>query len=59
MTFKALNNTAGISRIVPTLLVYGTLPRLSKYDTPAPTISWYSIALKKVIVEIQKLWAKR
>jgi hypothetical protein len=39
MAFKALNNTAGISGIVPILLVYSALPRLSKYDAPAPTIS--------------------
>jgi hypothetical protein len=39
MTFKALNNTAGISGIIPTLLVYSALPRLSEYDTPTPTIS--------------------
>jgi len=39
IAFKALNDTAGISGIVPTLLVYSILPRLSEYDTPAPTIS--------------------
>jgi hypothetical protein len=39
MAFKALNNTIGISGIIPTLLVYGALPRLNEYDTPAPTIS--------------------
>jgi hypothetical protein len=39
MAFKALNDTAGISGIIPTLLVYGALPRLSEYNTPAPTIS--------------------
>jgi hypothetical protein len=44
-----------ISGIVPTLLVYSALPRLSEYNTPAPTISQYSMALKKVIAEIQKL----
>jgi hypothetical protein len=26
ITFKALNNTIGISKIIPTLLVYSTLP---------------------------------
>jgi hypothetical protein len=39
MAFKALNNTAGISGIVPTLLVYGALPRLTKYDPPSPLVS--------------------
>jgi hypothetical protein len=55
IAFKALNDTAGISGIVPTLLVYSALPRLSEYDAPAPTISQRSIALKKAIAEIQKL----
>jgi hypothetical protein len=55
MAFKALNNTAGISGIVPTLLVYSALSRLSEYDAPVPTVSQHSIALKKAIAEIQKL----
>jgi hypothetical protein len=52
MAFKALNDTTGISRIVPTLLVYSALPRLSEYNAPAPTVSQRLIALKKVIAEI-------
>jgi hypothetical protein len=39
MAFKALNDTAGISSIVPTLLVYSTLPRLTEYDPPSPSVS--------------------
>jgi hypothetical protein len=58
IAFKTLNNTAGISRIVPTLLVYSTLPQLSKYNAPAPTVSQRSIALKKATAEIQKLQVK-
>jgi hypothetical protein len=38
MAFKALNNTTGIKGIVFILLVYSTLPRLSKYNTPSSTI---------------------
>jgi hypothetical protein len=52
MAFKALNDTIGISRIIPTLLVYSALPRLSEYDAPVPTISQCLMALKKVIAEI-------
>jgi hypothetical protein len=55
MAFKALNDTVGISEIVLTFLVYGALPRLSEYDAPVSTISQRLIALKKAIVEIQKL----
>ena len=39
IAFKVLNNTIGISRIIPTFLVYSTLPRLSEYDALIPTIS--------------------
>jgi hypothetical protein len=52
IAFKALNDTAGISRIVPTLLVYGVLPRLNEYNAPAPTISQRAMALKKATAEI-------
>ena len=59
MTFKAINDTAGPNGIVPTLLVYGALPRIIKYDAPSPTVTQRSIALKKAMAEIQKLRAKR
>jgi hypothetical protein len=59
MAFKALNDTAGISGIVPILLVYGTLPRLTEYDPPSPSVSQRSAALKKAMAEIQNLRAKR
>jgi hypothetical protein len=39
IAFKALNNTTGISGIVPILLVYGILPRLTKYDPLSPLVS--------------------
>ena len=32
MAVKAINNTAGPNRLVPTLLVYGAYPRISKLD---------------------------
>jgi hypothetical protein len=59
MAFKAINDAAGISGVVPTLLVYGALPQLSEYDAPAPSVSQRSGALKKATAEIQKLRAKR
>ena len=59
MAFKAINNTAGPDGLVPTLLVYGTLPRMVEYDTLSSTIVQHSAALKKAMTEIQKLRAKR
>ena len=38
IAFKAINNSAGPDGIVLTLLVYGALPRITKYNAPLPTI---------------------
>jgi hypothetical protein len=38
MAIKAVNNTAGPNRIVPTLLVYGAYLRISNLGPPAPSI---------------------
>jgi hypothetical protein len=59
MAFKAINDTAGPDGLVPTLLVYGALPRMVEYDAPSPTVAQRSAALKKAMTEIQKLRAKR
>jgi hypothetical protein len=39
MAVKAVNNTAGLDRLVLTLLVFGTYPRLSKTSPPLPSIA--------------------
>ena len=59
MAFKAVNDTTGPDGLVPTLLVYSTLPRIVEYDTPLLSITQHSTALKKAISEIQKLRVKR
>jgi hypothetical protein len=38
MAIKAVNNTTGPDRLVPTLLVYGAYPWISNLDPPAPSI---------------------
>jgi len=35
MAVKAINNTAGLDKLVPTLLVYGAYLRISSLDPPA------------------------
>jgi hypothetical protein len=52
MAFKAINNTIGPDGLVPTLLVYGALPRIVEYNAPSPIITQCSAALKKAISEI-------
>ena len=39
MAVKAVNNTAGLDRLVPTLLVYRAYLKISKLDPPAPSIT--------------------
>jgi len=38
MAVKAVNNTAGPDKLVPTLLVYGAYPRITNLDPPALSI---------------------
>ena len=58
MAVKAVNDTAGLDGLVPTLLVYGAYPRISKLDPPAPSIMEQAATIRKAMAEIVKLWAK-
>ena len=58
MAVKAVNNTAGPNRLVPTLLVYRAYLRISKLDPPTPSITDQAAIIQKVIAEIVKLQAK-
>ena len=59
MAVKAVNNTAGPDGLVPTLLVFGTYPRLAKTSPPSPSIAARATAVHKAISEICKLKAVR
>ena len=63
MAVKAINNTAGPNRLVPTLLVYGAYPKISNLDLPTPSITEQAAAIQKAIAEMVKLqvtkWVKR
>ena len=58
MAVKAVNDTAGPNRLVPTLLVYGAYLRISNLDPPALSIIERAAAIWKVMAEIVKLWTK-
>ena len=58
MAVKAVNNTTSPNRLVPTLLVYGAYLRISKLDSPAPSITERAAVIRKVMAKIVKLWAK-
>ena len=58
MAVKAVNNTTGPNRLVPTLLVYRAYLRISKLDPPALSVIDRAAIIWKVMAEIVKLRAK-
>jgi hypothetical protein len=59
MAVKAVNNTAGPNRLVPTLLVYRAYLRISNLDPPTPSNIERAAIIRKVIAEIVKLRANQ
>ena len=55
MAVKATNDTAGPDGLVPTLLVFGTFPRMSINDTPSTTTIERGKAIRKAIKEVVEL----
>jgi len=55
MAVKAINNTTGPDGLVPILLVYRAYLRISKLDSPAPSITERIAAIRKAMAEIVKL----
>lgn len=55
MAVKAINDTAGPNGLVPTLLVFGTFPRIVDSDPPTPNIQQRASAISKAMKEIHKL----
>ena len=58
MAVKAVNNTAGLNGLVPTLLVYGAYLKINNLDPPALSIIEQVAIIRKVIAEVVKLRAK-
>ena len=59
MAVKAINNTASLDELVPTLLVYGVYLRISNLNPPALSIIERAAIIQKAIAKIVKLWAKQ
>jgi hypothetical protein len=55
MAIKAINNTTGLDRLVPTLLVYGAYLRISNLDPPTLSITEQAAVIRKAMAEIVKL----
>ena len=58
MAIKAINDIAGLNRLILTLLVYKVYLKISKLDPPTPSITDWAAAIWKAMAEIIKLWAK-
>jgi hypothetical protein len=58
MAIKAVNDTAGPNRLVPTLLVYRAYPQISNLDPFALSVTHRAAIIRKVMAEIVKLQAK-
>ncbi|KAL0929476.1 uncharacterized protein CTRU02_204398 [Colletotrichum truncatum] len=58
MAIKALNDTAGPYGIVPTLLVFGTYPRINKDSPPSPEIVQRAEAAQKARKLLQGIRAE-
>ena len=55
MAIKAINNTASLDRLVPTLLVYGAYLKINNLNPPAPSITERAAAIQKAMAKIVKL----
>ena len=59
MSFKAINDSVSLNRLVPTLLVFGADLRMTELDAPSPSITQRAMAMKKAKDEVQKCTASR
>ena len=55
MAVKAINNTAGPNKLIPTLLVYRAYLRISNLDPSALSIIDRAVIIQKTMAEIIKL----
>ena len=46
MAIKAINNSARLNRIIPTFLVFGAYPWMTKMDAPLPSITKRAEAIR-------------
>ena len=55
MAIKAINNTAGPNRLVPTLIVYRAYLKINKLNPSTLSIINWAAAIQKAMAEIVKL----
>ena len=55
MAVKAINNLARLDGIIPTFLVFGAYPQITKIDTPSPSVIKRAEAIYIAIKEVHYL----
>ena len=56
---KAINDLAGPDRIIPTLLVFGVYPRITKIDTLLLSVTKKAEAIRIATKEVRRLQVER
>jgi hypothetical protein len=59
MAQKAVNDSAGYNGIVPTLLVFGSYPRMTEMDPPSPSVVKRAEAIRAATREVRQVHAER
>jgi hypothetical protein len=59
ITVKAVNDSAGPDGIVPTLLVFGAYPCMTRDFLPSPFITEQAKAIHKAMKEMRRLYAEQ
>jgi hypothetical protein len=59
MAVKAVNDSAGPDDIVPTLLVFGAYPCITRDSLPSPFITEQAEAIYKAMKEVRRLYAEQ
>lgn len=54
-----MNNLVGLNRLVPTLLIFGIYPRMTKLDTLSLSLTQHTMAIKKAIDKVRKYTASQ
>lgn len=57
ISFKVINNSVGLNKLVPTLLVFDAYPKMTKQDAPSLSVIQHAIAMQKAIDEVRKFTA--
>jgi hypothetical protein len=59
IAIKAVNDSAGPDGIIPTLLVFGAYPRMTKDSPPSLSTTQRAQAIYKATKEVRRLYAER